>query len=81
MVCVGLAIFDGTCFQPWGGMEGRHEEYMFNKARIHAMFAECLENTFSIPEQDFPFDSSSSSSPTLLPASNSDLLLPPLAEW
>lgn len=39
-----LGHTDGTCFQPGGGMEGRREEYLNNKGRIHALFAECLDN-------------------------------------
>ena len=45
---------DATCFQPGGGMEGRREEYMANRGRVHAMFAECLENAFSASEEDLP---------------------------
>jgi Reverse transcriptase (RNA-dependent DNA polymerase)/GAG-pre-integrase domain len=75
--CVGHT--DGTCFQPGGGMAGRREEYMNNKGRIHAMFAECLEEAFSIPDQDLPPDPTSSpTSPVISPTPDSDYLLPPL---
>jgi hypothetical protein len=76
--CVGHT--DGTCFQPGGGMAGRREEYMNNRGRIHAMFAECLEEAFSIPDQDLPPDpGSATASPVLSSTPDSDLLLPPLA--
>ena len=76
--CVGHT--DGTCFQPGGGMAGRREEYMNNRSRIHAMFAECLDEAFSIPDQDLPPDPGSPiTSPTLSPTPDDDSLLPPLA--
>jgi hypothetical protein len=64
---------DGTCFQPLagGGMEGRREEYLSNKGKIHAMLAECLDNA-----SDFYSPSPPSSLPTTL---DDDILLPPLA--
>ena len=71
---------DATCFQPGGGMEGRREEYMNNKGRIHAMFADCLENTFSLPDPDIPLDSFSISSSLVLSSTpDNEPLLPPLA--
>ena len=76
----GLGHTDGTCFQPGGGMEGRRDEYFNNKGRMHAMFAECLENAFSLPDSTFPIDSSSpSASPILSSALDNDLSLPPIA--
>jgi hypothetical protein len=57
----GVGHTDGTCFQPGGGMEGCREEYMANRGRVHAMFVECLENAFSIPDEALPPDLSSSS--------------------
>lgn len=44
--CVGHT--DATCFQPGGGMEDHHEEYLNNKGHIHAMFTECLECFFTV---------------------------------
>jgi hypothetical protein len=71
---------DGTCFQPGGGMEGRREEYMSNKGRIHAMLAECLENAFLISDQPLPSDPSSPpTSPPLPPILDDAVLLPPTA--
>jgi hypothetical protein len=52
----GTGHTDGTCFPPGSGMEGRREEYMSNRGRMHAMFVECLENTFSISNQALPLD-------------------------
>lgn len=76
----GIGHTDGTCFQPGGGMEGRREEYMQNKGRVHAMLAECLENAFSLPDQPLPPDPSSPSlSPILSPALDSDYTIPPIA--
>ena len=62
-------------------MEGHQEEYMANKVRVHAMFAEYLENTFTIPDEAQPPDiiSSASTSPVVPPLSDSDYFLPPLA--
>ena len=74
---------DGTCFQPGGGMEGRREEYLSNKNRIHAMLAECLENALQLDEPSAsPPDSSSpllSDSPILSPALGNELSVPPIA--
>ena len=70
---------DGTCFQPGGGMEGRHEEYMSNKGCIHAMFAKCLENAFSLPDHPLPPDPNHlSDSPTLSPILDDELIVPPV---
>ena len=70
---------DGTCFQPGGGMAGRREEYMNNQSRIHAMFAECLDEAFSIPDQDLPpYPGSTTTSFPLSPEPDRDLFLPPL---
>lgn len=75
----GIGHIDATCFQPSRGMEGRHDEYMNNKSHVHAMLAECLEHTFSLPEDNAStILSSPSLSPTLLPVSNSATLLPPI---
>ena len=62
-------------------MEGHQEEFMANKVRVHAMFAEYLENTFTIPDKAQPPDiiSSASTSPVVPPLSDSDYFLPPLA--
>ena len=71
---------DATCFHPGGGMEGRREEYFSNKGRIHAMFAECLENAFLLSEPPLPPDPfPPSDSPVISPALDSELLLPPIA--
>ena len=77
----GTGHTDGTCFQPGGGMEGRREEYMANKVRVHAMFAEYLENAFTIPDEAQPPDiiSSTPTSPIIPPLSDSDYFLPPIA--
>ena len=71
---------DGTCFQPGGGMEGRCEKYFNNKGRIHAMFAECLENVFSIPDSSLPSAlPSNPTTPVLSPALDNELLVPSFA--
>lgn len=71
---------DATCFHPGGGMEGHREEYFSNKSCVHAMFAECLENAFLLSEPPLPPDPCpSSDSPTISPALDSELLLPPFA--
>ena len=57
----GVGHTDGTCFQPGGGMEGRRDEYMNNKTRVHAVFAECLENDFSDQSPPHPSHPSPSS--------------------
>ena len=71
---------DETCFQPGGGMEGCWDEYLANKGRVHAMFAECLENALSASEQVVVLVDSISISP---PPNNSqlpvdDTFLPPI---
>jgi hypothetical protein len=62
-------------------MEGRRKEYMANKGRVHAMFADCLENAFSVPDEALPPDLPSSVpvSPVIPPLSDSDYFLPPIA--
>lgn len=61
-------------------MEGRREEYLTNKGRTHAMFADCLENALLLEDQALPPDPCSSlSSPTISPSLNNDTLLPPFA--
>jgi len=61
-------------------MEGRREEYFSNKSRIHAMFAECLENAFLLSEPPLPPDPyPSSDSPIISPALDSEPFLPPIA--
>jgi hypothetical protein len=75
--CVGH--IDATCFQPGGGMEGRREEYLSNKGRKHAMFVNCLENAFLLPEPSLP-PNSSSPPPSPIPSSLDDeSLLHPIA--
>ena len=76
----GVGHIDATYLQPGGGMEGRHDEYMHNNSHVHAMLAESLEHAGSFSKHDVSIiPSSSPSSPTLLPLSNSDTLLPPIA--
>ena len=71
---------DGTCFQPGGGMEGCREEYFNNKGHIHAMFAECLENAFLVPDSSLPPAlPSNPTTPVLSPALNNDLVIPSFA--
>ena len=72
---------DGTCFQPGGGMEGRREEYLSNKGRIHAMLAECLENALMSPEPTPlpPDPHSPCDSPILSPALDNEVFVPPIA--
>ena len=51
-------------------MEGRREEYMANKGRVHVMFAECLENALSASLEDLssvPLLSTPSSPPLDVP--------------
>ena len=68
---------NATCFNPGGGMEGRHEEYFSNKGHIHAMFAECLENAFLLYEPPLPPDPYPPlDSPVSLPLDSKLLLLP-----
>lgn len=33
-------------------MEGRRDEYLNNRGRVHAMFVECLENALDLPDPD-----------------------------
>ena len=76
----GVGHTDGTCFQPGGGMEGRRDEYLSNKGRIHAMFAECLENVLLLPDPSLaPDPLPSSNSPLLSPTVDDELFLPPIA--
>ena len=51
---------------------------MSNRGRIHAMFVECLENAFSIPDEAMPPDlpSTTPPSPVIPPLTNSDYFLP-----
>ena len=75
----GIGHTELTCFQPGGGMEGRWEEYMSNKGRVHAMIAECLENAFLLPDQPIPPDDilSTPTSPIITPIPDSEYF-PPL---
>ena len=76
----GVGHTDGTCFQPDGGMEGRRDEYMANKGRVHAMIAECLENAFSVSDQILPSDDIVfSPTPDIPPLPDSDSYPPPVA--
>ena len=77
----GIGHTDATCFQPGGGMEGRREEYMSNKTRVHALFAECLENAFSVSDPPLSPDDPPPSPASPLPPSmpDSDFFLPPTA--
>ena len=77
----GVGHTDGTCFQPGGGMEGRRDEYVANKGRIHAMLAECLENAFSFSDQTLPPDDIiiTPPSPDIPSLPDSDFFLPPVA--
>ena len=71
---------DETCFQPGGGMEGRRDEYLANKGRVHAMFAECLENALSASEEGVvPVDPVSISPPDDPQLPDDDFFLPPIA--
>ena len=73
---------DGTCFQQGGGMEGRREEYLSNKGRFHALFAECLDNASTFLDPSTHPDSSSPSgsiSPSLPPTLDDEAILPPVA--
>ena len=61
-------------------MEGRRDEYMANKGRVHAMFAECLENAFSVSDQPLPSDDVIiSPTPDIPPFPDSDFYPPPIA--
>ena len=76
----GIGHTDGTCFQPGGGMEGRRDEYMANKGRVHAMIAEYLENTFSVSDQILPSDDVVlSPTPDIPHLPDSDFYPPPIA--
>ena len=77
----GIGHTDGTCFQPGGGMEGRRDEYMANRGRVHAMFAECLENAFSVSDQALPPDDViiTPPSPDIPSFPDNDFFLPPVA--
>ena len=70
---------DATCFHLGGGMEGCHKEYFSNNGRIHAMFAECLENAFLLSEPPLPPDTYPPLDSPVSPALDSELLLPPIA--
>ena len=72
---------DGTCFQPGGGMEGRREEYLSNKGRVHAMFVEYLENGLDLQDptvQDSHLSPPQSPSSTPLPVLDGDVVIPPI---
>ena len=61
-------------------MEGWCEEYLSNKGRIHTIFAESLENSFLLSDPHlFPDPSLSSSSPSISPALDNEVLIPPIA--
>ena len=70
---------DLTCFQPGGGMEGRREEYLSNKGRMHAMIAACLENALLSDPLIPPDPSSLPNSPLISPVVDDDISLPPIA--
>ena len=44
--CKSTGHIDPTCFKEGGGMAGHHEEYLNDKGHVHAMLAQCLEDTF-----------------------------------
>ena len=71
--CKSIGHIDLTCFKEGGGMAGRHEEYFNNKSRIHAMFAECLEDAFL----NLPAPISESSDPHLPLDPHSSSVSPP----
>ena len=59
-------------------MEGRRDEYLSNKGRIHAMFVECLDNALSSSDvviQDESLSPPSSPPPVL----DDDIVVPPVA--
>ena len=62
-------------------MEGRREEYLSNKSRVHAMLAECLENALLSPDLPaLPTDPPSlSNSPVLSSTLNDEIFVPPIA--
>lgn len=73
---------DSTCFQQGGGMEGRWEEYLNNKGRVHAMFVEYLEDALNSQEpisQDTQFSPPSSPATPSLPLLDGDVVMPPVA--
>ena len=73
---------DSTCFQPGGGMEGRRDEYLSNKGRVHAMFVEYLENALDLSEsssQQVPDSRTPPLSPTLPIALDDEVIIPPIA--
>ena len=76
----GIGHTDPTCFQPGGGMEGHCEEYKANKGQVHVMFAEYLENAFSILDPPLSSDDPNSmpTSPLFPPMPDSDFFLPPV---
>ena len=73
---------DGTCFQQGGGMEGRCEEYLSNKGRVHAMFVEYLEDALDLQDpvlQDNQPSPSPSPSSLSLPILDGNIIIPPVA--
>ena len=71
---------DGTCFQQGGGMEGRREEYLSNKGRVHAMFVEYLEDALDLRDpvsQDNHFSPPPSPSSLSLPVLDGNVVIPP----
>ena len=48
--CKKPGHIDLTCFKEGGGLAGHRDEYSNNKSRMHAMFAECLEDTFMVSD-------------------------------
>ena len=58
---------DLTCFKEGGGLAGQRDEYSNDKSCMHAMFAECLEDAFSVsdPLLDTPPLLSASPPPTI----------------
>jgi len=45
--CDRSGHISATCFQPGGGMEGRHGEYRGNKGKAVAMFVEMMEDAYN----------------------------------
>ena len=71
---------DATCFQPGGGMEGRREEYLSNRGRVHAMFVEYLENALDFPDHTSqPLSNSPPLSPQLPPILDDECIISPVA--
>ena len=60
-------------------MEGCREQYLSNKAHVHAMFAEYLENTLLLPDQLQHETGSTPSSLIISSIVDNDFLLPPVA--